>query len=248
MNNKTIFKAFGLIICFGTFLAAQDLSLQEVIKKNGDALGGAEAINGIQTLKITATISVDAPDEKMSGQISMSSKRPNMYRVENLFAGMQMIMGNDGMNAWLIDPSEGSLRPKKVDDSGPSGASIFTSARISDLIGSLSGYALNGSALELLGIETLDGSNAWKVKVTPPTGVPMTYYLDAATFLPFKRTMGRRSEILFSDYREVGGVMFAHKIDVKTIIHVELVKIEINVPMDNTLFIMPNEDASPVKN
>ena len=50
----------GASVCAGLAIASgasQDLTLDQILKANEDALGGAEAIAGVQTLKMTARIS-----------------------------------------------------------------------------------------------------------------------------------------------------------------------------------------------
>jgi hypothetical protein len=110
--------------------------------------------------------------------------------------------------------------------------------------------------VELLGKEDVAGSPALKIKVTLKNGMVMTYFLDAATFLPIKSSASARmeqaiqGETRFSNYRKAGGIMFAHTIDAETgagSMHMEFEKFEINVPMDDSLFKMRKTDAQPMK-
>jgi len=194
----------------------------------------------------------------MEIQKTLWAERPNLARAETMMQGMLIVAGHDGTAAWMINPATGSSEPQRVDDSlmGSSGPSIFTSADISSLIGSLSGFKAAGHTVELLGKEDVAGSPTLKIKVTLKNGMATTYFLDAATFLPIKSSASARmaqaiqGETRFSNYRKAGGIMFAHTIDAETgagSMHMEFEKFEINVPMDDSLSKMRKTDAQPMK-
>lgn len=247
-------------LCCAALVSAQDLSLEEIIKKNEDALGGAQAINKVQTLKVTAAVVLQAGAQQMETQMTIWAKRPNLSRAETVMQNMLMVIGYDGMTTWMINPATGSSGPQKVDDSSrwASGPSLFPSTDIASMIGSLSGIRAEGNTVELLGKEDVAGSPAFKIKVTPKDGAAITYFIDATTFLPIKCSFSARpgqqiqGEMRFSSYKSIDGIMFAHSRDLgpsggSGSVHCDLTKLEINVPMDDSLFKMRKADAQPVK-
>ncbi len=249
MSLTRVLQLTIAIASFSVNLAAQELSLDQIVKKNEDALGGAEAIDRVVTLRLTVMTTVETPAGRMSVPMTIWSKRPDFYRMEMEIAGTHLIVGNDAQNAWKIDPSTGSSVPRKAAENEASGPSLFPSGRISVLIGALSEYKRDGNVLELVGKDTRAGLPPYKIRVTPKTGGAMTCFLDAVTFLPIERTStslfasANLEEIRFGEYKSVGGIVFAHTIDRGAVMHAEIQKIEVNIPMEDALFAMPGVDA-----
>jgi outer membrane lipoprotein-sorting protein len=121
-----------------------------------------------------------------------------------------------------------------------------------DIDGPLIDYKAKGNTVELLGKEKVEGADAYKLKVTLKNGVVRTMYVDAEHFLEIKeesRRTIRGSEMemdtIVGDYKEVDGLMLPHSVDAgakgspqrqKLVIE----KIEINVPIDDARFKMPD--------
>jgi hypothetical protein len=159
---------------------------------------------------------------------------------------MVLSQGYDGTKAWLVNPLQGSKAPQEM--SADDTKSVEEQA---DIDGPLIDYKAKGHTVELLGKEKVEGSDAYKVKVTMKNGTIRTFYIDAEHFLEIKeesKRMLRGSEVegdtIYGDYKEVGGMMFAHSVDggqkgapARQKIVVE--KIEINVPIDASRFKMP---------
>jgi hypothetical protein len=245
MYTRRIFSVIAFV-CL-TFAAgpAQDLTLDEILKKNADALGGTDAISKVQTIKMTAKMVMGGG--QMEAPMIVRAKRPNLVRTEIQMQGKSMIMAYDGTNAWMINPFTGSSEPQKMDEKM---ASNLDSSDVDSQIGWLSGMKAAGHTVELLGKEDVEGSPAYKLKITRKTGMIVTEFLDAQTFLPIKSIakvsqMGQEMEMegYSSNYKKVGGIMFAHSVDEKSggrsVIQISVEKIEINEPMDDSLFKTP---------
>jgi hypothetical protein len=124
-----------------------------------------------------------------------------------------------------------------------------------DLDGALIGYKEEGHQLELIGLEQTEGTDAYKIKVTKKNGDVEYYYLDAEYYIPIKvegsrDVQGRvvEYETLLSDYKDVGGLMMPHSIEAKQkgapagqVIAIDT--IELNVPADDSLFVMPEKST-----
>ena len=80
----------------------------------------------------------------------------------------------------------------------------------------------SGTLVELVGKEKVEGSDAYKLKVTKKDGDVEYYFLDAESHLPI-RVEARRTirgteiegESTIGDYKEVDGLIFAHSIEQK---------------------------------
>jgi hypothetical protein len=124
-------------------------------------------------------------------------------------------------------------------------------------IGALVGIKAAGNTLELLGKEDVNGSPAYKLKVTLKGGMNSIYFLDAGTFLPVKiiakvSMMGQEveGETYPGNYKKVDGTLLAHSMEAYVngqTMRMDCDKIEINVPMDNSIFKMPGTETPVIK-
>lgn len=124
-----------------------------------------------------------------------------------------------------------------------------------DIDGPLVDYKQKGNKVELVGKEKAEGRDAYNLKITLKNGEVQNFYLDAVTFLLIKssgmatvRGIAVKFEKIFSDYKNVQGVMFPFSVELRT----ETVpggaqgsetttfrRVEINVPVDDLIFSMP---------
>ena len=251
IRRVSILAAFLSLTLTG--MAGQDLPLDEILRKNEDALGGAEAIAKVQTLRLATRLVVNATG--MQTSMIVQTKRPNLVRTEMVIRGNPLITAYDGRTAWMINPLRGSPEPQTLDASMTAG---IASSSMETSIGALAGFRAAGHVVELLGKEEVAGSSAYKVMVTYKSGLTATYFIDAKTFLPVKTiadtsAMGTKMEVeaFPTDYREEGGILFAHSIDQRvggsSIGHMIYEKIEINVPMDDSIFRIPRAETPIIK-
>lgn len=254
----SIRRVVGVLFCINIAVAvglAQEFTLDEIIKKNEAALGGAEAIAKIQTLKLTARMTTEMMGGQMDGTMVVQAKRPNLVRTEMNIMGNSAIAVSDGTSAWMINSLSGSSEPQKVDEKTSAG---MLSSSVDSSIGALAGFKAAGHKVEWAGKEEIGGVTAYKIKVSFLSGMVTTYFLDAKTFLPFKwisrlSMMGQDMEVETypSDFRKVGDILFAHALEQRlngnTIGHVTYEKIELNTPMEDSLFKMPGKEIPPVK-
>ena len=133
-----------------------------------------------------------------------------MMRMDMHLQERTFVESFDGTTGWMINSFSGSNTPQKMSDEDASSALDNTDF----LEGTLVDSKAKGSAVELLGQETVEGASAYKLKITRKSGMVEYLYLDAATFLPLKTTGKRRQmgqdmeyESVPSNYKAVSGVM-----------------------------------------
>jgi len=176
-------------------------------------------------------------------------------RLDITFQGMTGTQAYDGSSAWMVMPFMGKKDPEKVPDEE---AQAF--AEQADFDGILVDYKEKGNQVELLGKEPVEGSEAYKLKVTMKDGAIRYIYIDADAFLEIK-TEGKRKirgsevegESSIGDYKEVAGMMMPYAVESgakgspqKQKITID--KIEVNVPIDDSRFVMPEvkkEEPAP---
>lgn len=246
------------ILCIPAFFitpaVAQDteLTVDQIVQKHTAALGGADKLKAITSVTVTGKAVLMGG--QMEAPITMKVKRPNSMRLEMSMQGKSFIQAFDGTTAWSINPFMGSDDPQKSNDEDTAQARDD-----SDFIdGSLVDYKTKGNTVELIGKEDVEGTAAYKLKVTKKSGTIEYEFLDAQTFLPV-RSSGKRKqqgqEIEFEsspgNYKPVEGVMMpfslSQKMNGKPLMELTIEKIEVNTPLDNSVFQMPEKPKEEKK-
>lgn len=236
-------------VLFAPALLAQ--TVDELIAKNVQARGGMDKIKSVQTLRSTGTMTM-GPGMEAPGL--MIQKRPDMARLEFTVQGLTAIQAYDGKDAWQIMPFMGKKDPEPM--SADDKKDLEENA---DIDGPLVDYKSKGNKVELLGKDKLEGSDVYKLKVTLKNGDVITVYLDADSFLEIKEEVKRNIrgseqdvETVMGDYKEVNGVMFPFAMESgikgsQQKQKITMSKIEINAPVDDSIFKMPPPAAPAAK-
>jgi outer membrane lipoprotein-sorting protein len=224
-------------------------TLDEVLEQHFEALGGKEKIAAVQSAKMVAR-QVFGPQEV---PVTILWKRPDKVRLEFTLQGMTGIQAYDGTTAWMVMPFLGKNDPEEM--TGDDLKDIIEQADMID--GPLFDWQAKGHSVELLGEDTLEGTPAWKLKLTRKNGDVSTVWFDRDAYVQIKSEGKRKRgdqevelETSFGDYKEVGGIYFPHSIESKpkgapqgASITVE--SIELGAEIDDALFAMPEKKAEP---
>jgi len=118
-----------------------------------------------------------------------------------------------------------------------------------DCAGPLVNYAAKGHKAELMGKDTVDKIECYKIKLTTKAGKELTYWIDAKTYLIYQNSQkgnfgGREFEItyVYKDYKAVDGILFPYTAELKggaggfNSGPLNYEKIEINKPVDAKLY------------
>jgi outer membrane lipoprotein-sorting protein len=238
---RKLFLTTVAFILLAPLVLAQ--TVDEIIAKNIQARGGMDKLKSVQTLRSSGKMTM-GPGMEAPGL--MIQKRPNGARLEFTVQGLTAVQAYDGQTAWQVMPFTGKKDAELM--SADERKDIEESA---DIDGPLVDYKSKGNKVELLGKDKVEGTDAYKLKVTLQNGDIQTVYLDADSFLEIKeetKRMVRGSEQEFEtsvgDYKEVNGMMFPFAMESgqkgsqqKQKLTIE--KIEINVPVDDASFKMP---------
>lgn len=246
MLRKLSFS-LAIIAVLTSALLAQ--TVDEIVAKHIQARGGMDKIKAVQTIRSTGKIEV-GPGIEAPGVFVQ--KRPDMTRLDFQVQGLTATQAYDGKSAWAIMPFMGKKDPEPM----PADETKELQEE-ADIDGPLVDYKAKGNQVELVGKENLEGTPAYKLKVTLKNGNVKYMYLDADSGLQIKEeeklTMHgseRETEASLSDYREVNGVMFPFATEngikgspQKQKLTVD--KVEINVPVDDAIFKMPATAPAP---
>jgi len=238
-----------LAVLFCLSICASAQTADEIIQKNIAARGGPEKLKAINSLR--QSYAIDQGGFKLTG--TEESKRPNFVRSTFTIQGMTAVSAYDGSTGWRITPFQGKKDPELVGDDELKGLQ-----EQADLDGPLMDYQSKGNTVEYLGIDQVDGDDAYKLKVTLKNGDIFYYYFDPDTYLEiqrdsqfFVRGSVRESVTQLGSYKPVNGIMFPFsseswpKGNPQARVKVTTLKIELNVPVDDGDFKMPA--APPAK-
>jgi hypothetical protein len=243
MRNLKIYLAIFIAMVFYFNASAQ--SVEEIIGKNVDALGGMDNIKAVKTMKTVGFA-------KMMGMefpFTIYNVVPDKVYFELIVQGKMIKQGCDGTTVWAVNPMGGSSKPEVVE--GDEAGSIKDRAKI---FNKLTSYKDDGAKVELTGKEKVNDIEAFKIKYTGPEGKDILYYVSTADYMVIKvqRTIKIQgtdmdSETLYSDYKKTGDVMMPYSFDVKTkgspmgTQSISIDKIEMNPTIDENIFTMPTK-------
>ncbi len=242
---RSLFIA-ALGILYPMLLPAQ--TAEELVARNLQARGGLEKIKAIKTLRMSGKLQQGS----FTAQVSETAMAPNLLRNAVTLQGMSQIQAYDGSTGWQINPFEGR---KDAELMGEDDLRELTEE--ADLYGPLVDYQTKDNRIEYLGHDTVDGDDAYRLKVTLANGDIIYYYLDPDTYieirtekLQFIRGSVRESFTNLGSYKLVDGVYFPFSIEQGSkqspgeVMTITLDKIEANVPVNAADFKMPAHPAA----
>jgi hypothetical protein len=230
----------------GLALIAMPVSAQtaeEIVAKYIKTVGGPEKIQAVKTLRRSGKYIGGGGFE---ASILEENKRANMVRQEFSLQGLTAVNAYDGSTGWKIEPWQGKKDPEPLGEE-----EMKQILEDSDFDGPLVNYQQKGNKLEFVGMEPVEGTDAFKLKLTLRNGDVRYYYMDTDYYVPIKidtkriiRGAEREYETSLGDYKEVDGWYLPYSIEsnVKGSANRQKVtydKIEANVPIDDSRFHMP---------
>jgi hypothetical protein len=229
------------VVCAG-LLSAQ--TAEELVSKNTLARGGIEKLKAIHTLRMSGKLQQGS---FMLG-FAEDTKAPDQLRQTVTLQGMNLIEAYDGSVGWRISPFAGKKDAELIGEDDLRG--LQESA---DFYGPLVDYQAKGNRIEYLGHGTVDGDDAYRLKVTLKNGDIKYYYLDPETFLEirtetiqFIHGSVRETYSEMGSYKLVNGVYFPFALESGSMKNPEFTakiridKIEANLPLDDAQFQMPS--------
>jgi len=211
--------------------APSGLTAADVIVRCAEAMGGKAKVDGLRTLRIGA-VYPDHGDETFITEI----KRPNM----SYEAASYLVF--DGKQACLLRGPDTKSGPQLVGEEDLVDFDVIVGSFFPAFFDFPSDY---------LGAEKVDGRLMHKIRPKLPHGAELVYYIDAATWLPYKISahMTIRGQVFdiergFSDYRNVDGILYPHGFtypsrDRKSVLQGRLTSVEINPVLDDGHFEIP---------
>jgi hypothetical protein len=204
----TLVHRFVASLMFLIAPAAFAVTADELATRNVEARGGLDNLHALQTLRLSGRMRINGDTIELAYVTLL--KRPGSIRYEASLQGLTQVQAYDGTQAWQINPFQGRKDPEKLSADDAKGLGEDAA----DFTGALVDYQAKSYKLDYLGTEDIDGTEAFKLRVTRPNGDSTVVYLDPDYFLEI-RIVSRRIEhgvpvetvTDFGDYEKVQGVL-----------------------------------------
>ncbi len=244
---RKLLLALACVAASAVHASAQ--SADEIVEKFIKTVGGMEKIQAVKSLRRVGKYTGGGGFE---AAVIEENRRPNLVRQEFNIQGMTGVNAYDGKTGWKIEPWNG-----KKDAEALSEEEMKTIIEDSDLDGPLVNYRAKGVKVEYVGMDEVEGTDTYKLKVTLASGDVRIYYMDTDYYVPIKidtkrmiRGAEREYETILGDYKEVGGwyIPFSVETGVKgnpNRSKVTYEKIEANVSLDDSRFAKPAVKSAP---
>jgi len=241
LRNSRVVAAM-LLAAAAAGSGARGQTVDEVIAKNIQAHGGMEKLKSVHSLRTSAKFTQGS----FQADFRQENKRADKVREEFIIQGLAQVQAYDGKTGWQISPFGGRKDPELLSQDDLKSLVVD-----SDMDGPLVDYKEKGNKAELMGHDSMEGTDCFKIKLSMKNGDIRYYYLDSDSYLELKleiqttiRGTLQESELYYGDYEKVNGIYYPFVVEqaqkgVAARSQVTVEKIEQNVPMDDAHFSMP---------
>src|SRR5215212_8343974 len=192
--------------------SASAQTADEIVDKFVKTVGGMEKIQAVKSLRRTGRVNAGGGFEYV---VVDENERPNLVRQEAQIQGMTGVTAYDGKTGWKIEPWNGKKDAEPLGEEEMKGI-----LEDSDLDGPLVNYKAKGNKVEYVGMDQVEGTDAYKLKVTLANGDVRYFYMDTDYYVPIKidvkriiRGEEREYETILGDYKEVNGWYLPHSVE-----------------------------------
>ncbi len=240
------------VLTMAFIMPLQAQTADEILDSYYENIGGLEKLKGLKGMKMIAKINQQGMEIPL--EILQLSDGRQMTLIN--FQGKELKQGVfDGETLW----SHNFMTMKAEKSDAEATANFKLNAN--DFPDSFIDYKEKGYTVELLGKETIDGAETFKLKLVKE---PITvdgkeeedisfYFFDTDNFVPIAMQSevqegpgkGMTQEITFSDYQEVDGLYFAFSmtqgVKGQPGSPITIESIELNPTVDDGVFAFPDE-------
>ncbi len=233
--------SFLILLAVFSLTIAKAQTVDEIIAKHAEALGGKDKIAQVNSIYMESTTEVMGTQAPTKTYI-VNGKG---YRTESDFGGQGFVQVVTDSGGWMINPFAGAPDPTAISDQ-----EFQTGSDQVFAVDPLLNYSANGGKVELVGPEKVGDINAYKIKYTNKYNIESFYYIDSATSQIIQsiqkgNSMGQEITVTvaYSDYKQTDyGVFMPYKTHVdmgQFALDITTQKVEINKEIDPKLFEMP---------
>ena len=246
---KKIFTV--LLFSAMTLTATQSQSVDDVLTKYFESIGGVEKWKELKTMKLTGSV----PTPQGEFAFEMNRKAPNKMIISLDVMGQKLIpQAFDGETAWTLNPFTGNTSAQKLPDE-----QIKDLKRDAVFEDPFIDFAGKGHEVTYEGTGDVDGVKCHILKLVQNKGKgddesTSSYYFDSESYLPVlvKQTMSNEQmgtqevDVYMSDYQDIGnGLMMSFNMDTRvggqSVQAIKITKAVINEEKPDDVFKYPGE-------
>jgi hypothetical protein len=233
----------------------------ELASKYVEAKGGRAALDAVQTVHMTGTLTLQIGLDKTQGPIVLDLAPPgHKARTQFTLAGVTVTTTYDGAKGWRTTTIAGKAKAKS-EIQELTGDSLAAIKRTADFQGPLFEPTARGRRLELLEKSTLADTPVYVLKVTENDGTASNVFLSADSYLVLKEQKlredgGVAAQTRLDDFRKVGGVLFPYSVESSSLtdgkdaaaalwMRIVWKEIELDVDVAASTFERPHPAAQP---
>jgi hypothetical protein len=209
--SKGLFVLLPTIFVAGCHKSSDSLSLDEIVERNSDAMGGRAAIEAVQSIQID--LHIKDPSFEVDG--AYYAARPGKMRIEVSAEGKHVFTeAFDGQSGWQW---EGKGEQKPATESAT--AALRHGVELPGKLFGLHELKARGHRMKSIGREQINGVNYYVLQLILNDGYAVSLYVDPNSWLVTRRRDIRPLHVdvdptpttieqVSSDFRDVNGVKF----------------------------------------
>ena len=231
-----LIKTAGLA-CLSLLIASISFaqSVEEIVKKNVDAIGGAEAWKKINSVQQEGILTVQGGTEVNVALFAVNGKGMRQNISVMGMTGYQIVTPAAG---WSFMPFQGQTAPEALTPE-----QLKESIDDLDVQGKLVDYAAKGTKVELLGKDDVEGTECFKVRITTKSGNVETVFIDPKSYYVVrsiaKRTANGQETDVTTDYSNYQKLPEGIVVPMSLTLpfgELKISKVEVNKTVDESIF------------
>ena len=211
-------------------------SVDEIVNKHIDAIGGAANWKKVNSMRMEANVSAQGMDVPVIISQVHNKASKQEYTVMNM-TGYSIITTEGG---WNFNPFMGQTAPEPM-----TADEVKAGQEQLDLQGELLDYKAKGHTVEMMGKEDVDGTECYKLKLTRKSGRESIYLIDPKTYYIVrsvsKMTLNGQEQSMtvnMSNYQKLPeGIVVAFTMENGSApAPINITKVEVNPKIDDAVF------------
>jgi hypothetical protein len=232
MKKEKIF--FIGLLCCTVSIAASAQTLDEIVAKHIEAIGGKANWEKVKSMRIESIM------KAQGAEIHFTSTQVDKKAMRQDISVMGMtgysIVNNTG--GWSYMPWQGQTKPEAMtaDDVKNAQDELYIQDEFMT-------YKELGKTLEYYDKDDVDGTECFKLKMTDKNGQETTFYIDPSNYFVIKKTKkvkanGQENEnsSFYGDYKKLDSGIYYPMSTTSGWGESEIVKLDINPSVDESIF------------
>lgn len=234
MKTLTRYLSIALMVGVAAF-AGNAQNLDDIIAKHINAIGGKDNWQKLKTMRTESTMKSNGADIVFKGV----SVRDKGTRSDIFLMGMNgwSIMTKEA--GWSFYPWDGQTKAEAMTPED-----LKIAAEDLDMMEDFLTYKEKGKSIDFYGMEDVDGTECYKIKMIDKNQKESTYFIDPDTYMTIKitnkvKTNGQENEFstFFSNYEKLPEGIVMPMSSTNGWSENRITKIEVNVSVDEKIFV-----------